>query len=99
MESASGMRPRQHENIRPLEIKNLIFNCLYVKDYYYPKIRITELDCAESAEKKLKSAASKPQKLGLNQVYSILYNSVSLNAESAPALDTVILPAMIPDVE
>lgn len=81
--------------------REMWYRYLYEGKQYFsnPKIRITELDCAESAEKKLKSAASKPKKLGLNQVYSMLYNSVSLNAESAPALDTVIIPAQNPDVE
>lgn len=45
-----------------------------------PKIRIKEFNCPDAAKKKLK------KNLGINQVYSILYNSVSLNAQTAPEL-------------
>lgn len=57
-------------------------------DYFTnPKIRITEISCSEKAKKKALG-----KRLGLNQVYSILYNSVSLNAETAPLLNSVIKP-------
>lgn len=54
----------------------------YNGNQYYtnPKIRIKEFNCPNAAKKKLK------KNLGINQVYSILYNSISLNAQTAPQL-------------
>lgn len=52
-----------------------------------PKIRIRNISCSDKAKKKALG-----KRLGLNQIYSILYNSVSLNAGTAPKLNSVIKP-------
>lgn len=89
---------REHDASVKFQYREMYYVYRYEGNEYFtnPKIRLTEINCGEKATKKLYG-----KYLGINQVYSILYNSVSLRAESAPPLSTVIqrasshLPAAI----
>lgn len=79
-----------HQASVKFRYKEMRYVYRYEGNEYYtnPKISLTDIICGEQARRKLSG-----KNLGLNQVYSILYNSVSLNINTAPSLSNAITRA------